>query len=654
MSDTFNLEGAGEHSPAESSKPEGPNGPKIPGLQLISKKDETSSAVVWCALQLSLDREVTVWMMKDELAHKAAHVEHFEAVSRAVSRIRHPNLVRVIDVARTPEGTPYVVFEDVEGTMLASLLRIERKFDPMRALRIGIEIASALDFAWKQCGFVHRNIKPETIILGANDAVKLTNFGSATLVKPGQNPLANDEGLVVGTPNYASPEQIDCLRTIDYHSDMYSTGALLYRMITGVTPFGDEENPMAIFDLQRVGTLKNPRDIDANVKPGVVHIVQKMMAKAPEDRYTWWQDAIEDMHRVLEGRPPYLTSGNYVPPPSTIASALTEEVSPSRVSFKLPKKATKLPSGGAPFSSTTTPPASKRVSGPSAFVKLVVVFLLVGFSFFLISVRLGNLEHLGSTETASDTPTSSDDSVVPFEGEDAQLSEFSEDNASISDDGESFDSQDDENGLAPSVSVRASQTESTGHSWSEAAEKNDGMGAVKPELSQGELVETLYRNVRDYSLGEARERARSLFQKSKQVAGLDEEQSKLIWRAFSEASSYEDLVGFFLANSPGKRTLIVGGEELEVTPRLYSNGELIGTLHFKDGASEDKHRIQLSDMSAAEMYDCLQASVVDTHRSALFARAFLTMKMKDRGAFSIFISKYELNELEPFLDYIGK
>lgn len=657
MSDTFNFKKGKEDTVTSFPKPDGTEGPKIPGLQLISKKDETSSAIVWSALQLSLDREVVVWVMKEELAHKTTQVEHFETVSRAVSRIRHPNLVQIIDVARTPKGTPYVVFEDVEGTSLASLLRTERKLDPMRALRIGIEIADALDFAWKQCGFIHRNIKPETIILGTGDAIKLTNFSTATLAKPGQNALAYDEGLVVGTPNYASPEQIDCLRTIDYHSDMYSTGALLYRMITGITPFGGEADPMVVFDLQRAGTLENPRDLDTKINPDVVHIIQKMMAKAPEDRYTWWQDAIEDMHRVLDGRPPYRKSGNDVLPPSTVALPLTDEESSGKQSprsFKVQKKVTRLASDQIRSSSTTANLPSKRSSGPSTFLKMGVVFLLIGFCFWLISVRLDILEDARIKDASQETMTPSDDRGASSESDGSQGSAVSERQDLIADSAESFDSGDDENVSSATLLGEGSQMKSTEDAWADATVENNETDTAVLVLSQTELIKKLYRNVLDYPLSEARERASVLFKKSKQTSGLNEEQNKLIWRAFSEACSYEDLVGFFLAGSPGKRTLTVDGEELEITPRMYSNGELICILHLQDGTYQTGHCIQLSDMTDAEKYDCLQASVVDTDQAALFARAFLTMKMNDRGAFSLFIKKYNLKELEPFLDYIGK
>ncbi len=671
MSDTVKVEDSFGVSSAKSPLNAITGAPEIPGLQILSKYGETSTADVWSALQISLERVVTLWVMKDVLSRDKAQAEHFENVARAVSRIRHPNLVQVIDVARTAQNVPYVIYENVDGASLASLLHLERKIDPMRAMRIIMEIAKVLDSAWKQCGFVHRNIKPETVLIGSEDAVKLTNFSSATLVKPAENPLAYDDGMVVGTPSYASPEQVECLRSIDYHSDMYSAGALFYQMVTGITPFGDESDPMKILELQRVGTVENPRDLNPSIKPGVVHIIQKMMAKAPEERYKWWQDAIEDLQRVLDGRPPYLESTNYVPPISTVAPSMAE-IEAGTPAMKSKGRLTNVPVRKLKtyYSQDTDPaPAPPPSSGPGVFLKLVAVLALAVFAFWLAGERIRNLEGTNAESAAvfvAEVSNTSNgvDSIEATVGDSSEAMR-----TDVNDDR----TEDEPNGNSLATDNRMSDSDEFVNSGQTSDEPDPqafqgqdqdsatvaGVSAEEtpdePKLSaQQTLVEDLYKAVVTKSLDEAKVYARTRFLETKGVADIDTEECKLIWSAFAEAASFEDLLGVSMTRSPGARTLSVGGTKIVFVPRMYSNGELIGTLHHAEGTLTEGYRVKLVEMSPTEMYDAVLSSVVDTTRPALLSRAFLTMKMGGRGAFSILVDKYDIQEMKPFLDYVGK
>ncbi|MCL1910419.1 MAG: serine/threonine protein kinase, partial [Kiritimatiellaeota bacterium] len=245
-----------------------------------------------------------------------------------------------------------------------------------QALKIILEIASALDAAWKQIGFIHRNLKPENVILSDDGAVKIINFGSATLVKSGDDPLAFDDGHMVGTPNYASPEQIECRRSIDFRSDIYGAGALLYQLITGMAPFAEEKDPMEVLSMQLNNVLPSPSDMEAEGEPvielSVSRLIQRMMAKAPADRYGFWQDVIEDIQRILSGRPLFSeTSGKYTAPASTIA----DPVNLARL-LAAGKLNNKRPAGyivsGAPKKITTlvptaTSPSSSQSAKAAAF-----------------------------------------------------------------------------------------------------------------------------------------------------------------------------------------------------------------------------------------------------------------------------------------------
>ncbi len=661
MSDTVKFEGNASLSQKNVPLSSVLGAPEISGLQILSRYGETSTAYVWSALQISLERLVTVWVMKELASHGEAQAEHFESVARAVSRIRHPNLLQVIDVARTAEGVPYVVYENVDGTSLASILHLERKIDPVRALRIVIEIAKVLDSAWKQCGFVHRNIKPETILVGSGDTIKLTNFSSATLVKPGENPLAYDDGMVVGTPNYASPEQVECLRSLDYHSDMYSAGALFYQMVTGITPFGDESDPMRVLELQRVGTLTNPRELDPNIKPGVVHIIRKMMAKSPEERYKWWQDAIEDLQRVLEGRPPYLESTNYVPPLSTVAPS-TAELDAGTPSMRSKSRLTNIPVRKLKTYATQEGdpvPANQTSSQPGFFLKLVAVLVIGGFVLGLAVVRIRSLEKPTGTgaanvESAVSAASASESSLAVVDNVSEPMESGRIDPVPVGE-GDSGNPQKSTDVTEMQTSESSLNTQEQDSNTvavaAEIAPDQDDTPAIAP---QQKLLSDIYQAVVAKSFEEAKTFARNRFQESKGVEGVDMEVCKLIWSAFVEASSFEDLVGVSMTRSPGTRTLSVGGKKFDFAPRMYSNGELIGTLHNADETTVPSYRLKLSEMTPEEMYDAVLSAVVDTSRPALLSRAFLTMKMGAWGPFSILVEKYDIKELKPFLDHVGK
>ena len=307
-----------------------PNGlateaPSVPGYQITALRRSSSMTDEWDALQLSLERTVSMITPRADRLGDAAWCDRFEELSRDFARLHHRNFLQVIDTARTAEGVPYVVVERLEGESLATVLLNEGPFAPDRAARIVMQLADALDNAWKQSGFVLRNLKPENLVLLSGDVVKITAFLYATIVRPGADPLAGDGGELVGTPHYMPPEQIDALRTIDFHADMYAVGSVFYRMLTGRSPFEGTEDAMEILRLQKEGTLPAPSDANPAIPAGFSHVLLRMMAKRPADRYPYWQDVVEDLQRVLSGRDPFLPvspgGGAWVPPASTIAPA---------------------------------------------------------------------------------------------------------------------------------------------------------------------------------------------------------------------------------------------------------------------------------------------------------------------------------------------
>lgn len=294
---------------------------KIEGYEILEKAGGTTDTTIWTARQISLDRNVSIWVMKARAAADPNLVNHFSTITRAISRLKHNNFPPVIDISKTEDGEPYIVFENADSTSITRIIKDKGVYSVVDALKIAKEVALALDTAWKQTGLVHRNLKPDNIRIYDDGNVKIFNFNSATIVQPGTNPLAFDDGMIVGTPNYAAPEQIDCLPSIDYHADMYGLGASLYQMLTGKAPFDEERDPMKILELQRSGHLPNPKSKNPNIPDSVVYFLARLMAKSPEDRYSWWLDVVEDIEHILSNRPLRM-----IPPNGIVRSTIDQNL----------------------------------------------------------------------------------------------------------------------------------------------------------------------------------------------------------------------------------------------------------------------------------------------------------------------------------------
>lgn len=305
--------------------------PSIPGYDITTHLASTSTTETWEALQISLDRKVALLTPRVDALENAGAVSRFEELSRAFARLHHRNFIQVIDISRSEGGVPYAVLERLEGKSLSAILREDGALDPGRAAKLVAQLADALDSAWKQSGFVFRNLKPSAFVVQPDDTIKIAGFQSAVLVRPGENPLEGDDDMLVGTPNYMPPEQIEMSRSIDFHADMYAVGATFYQMLTGKEPFAGEEDPMQVLEMQKTGHVAYPTDVNPGIPSGYSHIVLRLMAKRPADRYAFWQDVAEDLQRVLGGRPPYVPpGGTWTPPESTVAPPAKRAAAPSR------------------------------------------------------------------------------------------------------------------------------------------------------------------------------------------------------------------------------------------------------------------------------------------------------------------------------------
>jgi serine/threonine-protein kinase len=236
-------------------------------------------------------------VLSPEAARDETYVRRFTTEARALARLNHENIIAGIDVGES-NGARYFAMEYVEGEPLSKTIEREGALPEKRALKIGIQIARALAHAEKN-GLVHRDVKPQNIMLGKNDVAKLCDLGLAMTAE--EQKEARDRGQSIGTPHYISPEQARGEHKVDIRSDIYSLGATLYHASTGETPFSGG-SPMVLMTKHLTEEPPPPRKRRPGLSRAFNDLVVKMMAKEKEKRYQSPIELIEDMERVIAGR----------------------------------------------------------------------------------------------------------------------------------------------------------------------------------------------------------------------------------------------------------------------------------------------------------------------------------------------------------------
>lgn len=275
--------------------------PTISGLESFVPLSQSSTAVTWRAYQRSLDRHVMVKMLLTEAVADHEQVERFISVARTIARIKAEALCQIYDVFSSGE-THYVVMEDAAGQTLADLVQANPRVPVSTVLRLALNVADALGKAWGSARFVHRNLKPTTIHITPGGTAKLTDFGMAILATPEIDTALLDSGMIVGTPNFIAPEQVDHAHPIDHRTDMYALGAVLYFAFTGQIPFG-EQPPEQVVRSQLEALLPNPRNIRPEIPLSVCALLERLLMKHPGNRYATWDAVVSDVNKLLEGKP---------------------------------------------------------------------------------------------------------------------------------------------------------------------------------------------------------------------------------------------------------------------------------------------------------------------------------------------------------------
>lgn len=253
-------------------------------------------AVVYRALDHRLNRQVAVKIMRAELAENEKFRARFLTESHAIAKLSHPNIVGVYDVSHM-DNVEFIVMELAEGETLKQFMRDNGPLDAKKTVDFSLQIARALEHAHKK-GIVHRDIKPQNILVVDNNTVKVADFGIADL----QSEVPNVENEAIGSVHYISPEQARGL-PVDARSDIYSLGIVMYEMLSGRLPFdGDDDRTIALKHLSSVPTPL--RELVRSVPAELEKIVMKAMEPSLEERYQSAEQLsadLESLRKIMAG-----------------------------------------------------------------------------------------------------------------------------------------------------------------------------------------------------------------------------------------------------------------------------------------------------------------------------------------------------------------
>ena len=259
--------------------------------EILEKIGSGGMSVVYKAKCHTLNRLVAIKVLKEEFASDENFVSKFKMEAQAAARLSHPNIVNVYDVV-DEENLHYIVMELIEGITLKSHIEKKELLDSKEAIGIAIQVAQGIAAAHEQ-HIIHRDIKPQNMIISKDGKVKVADFGIARAVSS----QTVNSSAAVGSVHYISPEQARggyC----DERSDIYSFGITLYEMVTGRVPFeGDNTVAVALAHLE--DPVVPPGDYNPQVYPGLEDIILKCTKKKPDRRYGSMEEVIHDLHRVL-------------------------------------------------------------------------------------------------------------------------------------------------------------------------------------------------------------------------------------------------------------------------------------------------------------------------------------------------------------------
>lgn len=270
----------------------------IQGYKILTKIGQGAMGSIYKALQISMDRIVAIKVLSPKYAQNEKFRERFLREARAVARLNHPNIIQGIDVGES-NGIHYFAMEYIDGPTVGELLKRGGALDEKRALHIVTQIARALQHAFNH-GIIHRDIKPDNIMLTREGVAKLCDLGLAKLPAGEGDPSGTRPGASMGTPYYIAPEQARGEQNVDTRADIYSLGASFYHMVVGDVPFPGQ-SAADVISKHLTEPVTPPRARNPLVSPAVEWVIVKMMQKTREDRYQTPSELLRDLEAIAAG-----------------------------------------------------------------------------------------------------------------------------------------------------------------------------------------------------------------------------------------------------------------------------------------------------------------------------------------------------------------
>ncbi len=238
-------------------------------------------ATIYRGHDTRMDRVVAIKVLREVYSTDPKFVTRFQREAKAASALQHPNIVQVYDYGQT-DGNYFIVMELIEGTDLRRYLRSRGVLAVDRAIIIAHDVALGLGAAHRR-GIVHRDVKPQNVLVGRDGSIKLTDFGIASVYKDINAERLTTTGMTLGTVQYYAPEQAQG-EIVSPAADVYALGIVMYEMLTGRTPF-DGDTPVAVA-MQHIQDIPTPpTDLNPGIPPALEEIIMRCLEKVPEMRF---------------------------------------------------------------------------------------------------------------------------------------------------------------------------------------------------------------------------------------------------------------------------------------------------------------------------------------------------------------------------------
>jgi serine/threonine protein kinase len=273
----------------------------IQGYKILTKIGQGAMGSIYKALQISMDRIVAIKCLAPKYSQNDKFRERFLREARAVARLNHPNIIQGIDVGES-NGVHYFAMEYIDGPTVGELLKRGGALDEKRALNIVTQIARALHHAFGH-GIIHRDIKPDNIMLTREGVAKLCDLGLAKIPKDEGDASGTRPGASMGTPYYIAPEQARGEQNVDTRADIYSLGASFYHMAAGEVPFPGQ-SAADVISKHLTEPVTPPRARNPLISGAVDFVIVKMMQKTREDRYQTPAELVRDLESIAQGNSP--------------------------------------------------------------------------------------------------------------------------------------------------------------------------------------------------------------------------------------------------------------------------------------------------------------------------------------------------------------